>query len=110
MFRLERRQLVASSCGVSLFCFMYTWLLPPPHALWAMPSSQIELEQVPTRTVIGKTQSVTWGEVAPVITKMRANARRHFTDTGVQGGRELTSFFNQTAEGADVLVGEHATT
>lgn len=57
------------------------------------------------RTVIGKTQTVTWKDLAPAITAMRAEAREHFASTGAKGGRELSSFLNQTAEGTDVLVG-----
>lgn len=75
----------------------------PPRVPWLR--SQIESEEVPIRTVIGKTETVTWAEVAPIIARMRGDARQHFASTGAQGGRELTSFLNQTPEGADVLVG-----
>lgn len=36
---------------------------------------------------------------------MRTEARERFAKTGADGGREVTAFFNQTPEGADVSVG-----
>lgn len=69
--------------------------------------SQIEMEEVPARTVIGKTEYATWKDVAPVIARMRTDARQHFAATGVKGGSELSSFSGITAEGADVLVGKN---
>lgn len=74
--------------------------------LWSFLCTQIELEEIPARTVIGKKEYVTWGEVAPVIARMRTDARQHFAATGAQGGRELTSFFDIKPDGADVLVGK----
>ncbi|CAN0539578.1 unnamed protein product [Ectocarpus sp. 12 AP-2014] len=66
----------------------------------------MELEQVPPRTVIGKTQSTSWADVAPKIAAMRAEAREHFAQIpGAEGGRELTAFSNQNAESVDVTVG-----
>eukprot|EP00903_Cladosiphon_okamuranus_P006652 g6495.t1 len=79
--------------------------LSSPVSAGFLGKDVIELEQVPPRTVIGKTEYVTWGEVAPVIARMRAEAREHFAATGVEGGHELTSFSNITPEGGDVLVG-----
>lgn len=56
--------------------------------------------------MIGKTQSTTWKEVASVIAAMRTEAREHFANTdGAKGGREVTWFTNNTAEGADITVG-----
>lgn len=63
------------------------------------------MEEVPARTVIGKTEYATWKDVAPVIARMRTDARQHFAATGAKGGRELSSYSAITAEGADVLVG-----
>lgn len=68
---------------------------------------QVELEQVSARTVIGKTQAITWNEAAPTIAAMRADAREHFARTGAKGGRELTSYINVTADGADAVVGNY---
>lgn len=73
-------------------------------------SAQVELEQVPARTVIGKTQMVTWKEAAPTIAAMRTDAREHFAKTGAKGGRELASYINITADGADAVVGKHQVT
>lgn len=68
----------------------------------------MELEQVPLRTVIGKTQSsISWTDVAPKIAAMRAEAREHFAQTpGAEGGREVTTFSNEGPETVDVTVGK----
>lgn len=66
---------------------------------------QIELEQVPPRMMIGKSQSVMWSSVAPVVAALRVEARERFSKTGAQGGREVTSFYNITHDGGDVMVG-----
>lgn len=73
-------------------------------------SAQLELEQVPARTVIGKTQTITWKEAAPMIAAMRTDAREHFANTGAKGGREMASYINQTPDGAEAIVGNHKIT
>ncbi|CAM9253288.1 unnamed protein product [Ectocarpus fasciculatus] len=78
----------------------------PVSAAGFFTKDRMELEQVPTRTVVGKTQSISWADVAPKIAAMRAEAREHFAQTpGAEGGREFTTFSNQTPEGAEVTVG-----
>ncbi|CAN0394553.1 unnamed protein product, partial [Ectocarpus sp. 13 AM-2016] len=78
----------------------------PVSAAGLFTKDRMELEQVPPRTVIGKTQSTSWADVAPKIAAMRAEAREHFAQTpGAEGGRELTAFSNQNAESVDVTVG-----
>lgn len=68
---------------------------------------KVELEKVPARTMIGKTQSIAWKNVAPAIAAMRTEAREHFANTeGAKSGREVTWFTNNTAEGADITVGK----
>ncbi|CAM9784474.1 unnamed protein product [Ectocarpus sp. 4 AP-2014] len=78
----------------------------PVSAAGLFTKDRMELEQVPPRTMIGKTQSTSWADVAPKIAAMRAEAREHFAQTpGAEGGRELTAFSNENAERVDVTVG-----
>ncbi|CAM9252054.1 unnamed protein product [Scytosiphon promiscuus] len=70
----------------------------------------VELENVPARTMIGKTQSIALKDAAPAITAMRIEAREHFAKTeGAKGGREVTRFTNNTLDGADITVGIEVT-
>eukprot|EP00752_Nemacystus_decipiens_P009455 g8454.t1 len=79
--------------------------LSTPASAGFFDKDLIEMEEVPARTVIGKTEYTAWKDVAPVIARMRADARQHFAATGVAGGRELSTFSGMTAEGVKVLVG-----
>ena len=96
---------------------LYSLTSPPsntmqtPHPVFGTaskyprPWSQIDLEKVPSRFLIGKTQSIKWSTIAPSIAAMRTEARERFAATGAKGGREVSSYSNPTPDGADVTVG-----